>query len=279
MVANRPPTYGPSVTMQRLMRQLYPLLGFGLIAVQFSCGHDPAAPIDGGNNNCQTTATPHVFGGSNAGALATNDCTLSDGSYIDYYSTTLPAGAYLFNQSSTEFDTYLFLLTGDRFLIGFDDDDPQVLSSTNSAIKALLPAGDFILGANAYPGSLGAYTLASAASTSDVTGCEDVFVVKGTSTTQALQTTDCPVAASYADNYLIALRAGQSITVTMSSTAVDSYLELYYFTGRVTFNDNANTSSQDASFTYTSTVSDIFIISAQSAGGTAATGAYTLTIQ
>ena len=60
----------------------------------------------------------------------TTNCTFLDGSYIDYYSTTLPAGAYVFNQSSTAFDTYLFLLTADRFLIAFDDDDPQASSNS-----------------------------------------------------------------------------------------------------------------------------------------------------
>jgi hypothetical protein len=259
------------------MRQLYQLLGFTLIAVQLGCGHDPAAPINGGTNECLTTATPHVFGATSSGALGTTDCTLSDGSYIDYYSTTLPAGAYVFNQSSTAFDTYLFLLTSDRFLIAFDDDDPQ--ASSNSQIKALLPAGDFILGANAFPGSTGAYDLTSAAATTNVTGCEDVFVVKGISTTQALETADCQAATTYADNYLIALRAGQTITVTMSSSAVDSFIALYYATGRVAFNDNQSTTSSDAQFTYTAAISDVFVISAQSAGGTAATGAYTLTIQ
>lgn len=263
--------------MKRRIGQLHPIVVFAAIAIQVSCGHDPAAPIDGGNNLCQTTATPHVLGGTTSGALTTGDCTLSDGSFIDYYSTTLTAGAYLFNQSSTAFDTYLFLLTGDRNLIGFDDDDPQL--TTNSVIKALLPAGDIILGANAYPGSSGSYNLTSAVTASAVTGCEDVFVVRGTTTTQDLQTTDCQATSSYADNYLIALRAGQSITVTMSSSAVDSFLELYYFTGRVTFNDNQSTTSNDAQFTYTATVSDVFIISAQSAGGTPAAGAYTLTIQ
>jgi hypothetical protein len=261
------------------MRQLRRLLGFTLVAVQFSCGHDAAAPITGGNNTCGTTAAPHALGANTPGALTTSDCTLSDGSYIDYYVTTLTAGAYVFNQTSTEFDTYLFLLSPDRFLIAFNDDDPQLSTSTNSLIKAILPAGDFVLGANAYPGSLGAYSLISAASTPGVTGCEDVFVVKGTSTTQALETTDCPVTNSYADNYLIALTAGQSITVTMSSSAVDSFLALYYVNGRVLFNDNQSPTSNDAQFTYTATVSDIFVISAQSAGGTAATGAYTLTVQ
>lgn len=264
--------------MQRRTRQLYRLLGFSLIAVQFSCGHDPASPINnGGDGDCQTSATPHVFGANTAGALATTDCTLSDGSYIDYYSTSLPAGAYVFDQSSTEFDTYLFLFTTDRFEIAEADDVSEL--STNSEIKALLPAGDFILGANAYPGSTGAYSLTSAARTAGVTDCEDVFVVRGTSTTQDLQTTDCQGTSTYADNYWIALRAGQSITVTMSSSAVDSFLELYYRGSRVTFNDNQSSTSSDAQFTYTAPISAFFIISAQSAAGTAATGAYTLTIQ
>ena len=263
--------------MQCRTRQLYRLLGFSLIAVQFSCGHDPAAPIAGGSNNCVTTAVPHAFGATSTGALATSDCTFFDGSYIDYYTTSLPAGAYVFNQLSTEFDTYLFLFTADRFEIAEDDDYSQL--SSNSGIKALLPAGDFILGANAYPGSTGAYSLTSAAATPGVTDCEDVFVVSGTITTQDLQTTDCQATSSYADNYWIALRAGQSITVTMSSSAVDSFLELYYQTSRVTFNDNQSSTSGDAQFTYTAPVSAFFFISAQSAGGTPATGAYTLTVQ
>ncbi|MEP6858066.1 MAG: hypothetical protein ABI994_06740, partial [Gemmatimonadales bacterium] len=100
--------------MMRRIGHLYRLVVFTAIAIQISCGHDPAAPSNGGDNLCQTTATPHALGTTTSGALTTGDCTLSDGSFIDYYSTTLTAGAYLFNQSSTAFDTYLFLLTGDR---------------------------------------------------------------------------------------------------------------------------------------------------------------------
>ena len=260
--------------MHRRIRQLYQLVAISLIAVQFSCV-DLSAP-DIGNNQCLLAATPHTLGDNTAGALTTSDCRLNDGSYIDYYATTLPAGAYVFSQSSTEFDTYLYLLSSDRFLLGFGDNESQV--STNSTIKALLPAGDFILGANTFPGSTGAYNLSSALATAGVTGCEDVFVVRGTNTTQDLQTTDCMANPGYADNYLIDLTAGQSITVTMSSSAVDSFLELNYVTGRVAFNDNLSATSNDAQFTYTPSVSDFFTIRAKSAGSVA-TGAYTLSIQ
>jgi hypothetical protein len=258
--------------MQRRIRQLYQLVAISLIAVQFSCV-DLSAP-DIGNNQCLLAATSHTLGDNTAGALTTSDCRLSDGSYIDYYTTTLPAGAYLFSESSTEINTYLFLLSANRLFIGFDDDSQ---GSTNSTIKALLPAGDFILGANTFPGSIGAYNLSSALATAGVTGCEDVFVVRGTSTTQDLETTDCMANPGYADNYMIALTAGQSITVTMSSTAVDSYLELYSSAGRVASNDNLSATSNDAQFTYTPSVSDFYTISAKSVGSIS-TGAYTLSI-
>jgi len=75
-----------------------------------------------------------VLGKDLRGALATTDCTLSDGSYIDYFSTTLPTGAYVFKQSSTDFDTYLFLLTADRFLVAFNDDDPLTNTRTTHTL-------------------------------------------------------------------------------------------------------------------------------------------------
>ena len=263
--------------MPRRIRHLYRFVGVSLVVVvQFSCQLDYAGPGTTDGNRCQVTATPYILGDNTAGALTTSDCRLADGSYIDYYGTTLPAGGYVFNQSSTEFDTYLFLLTADRLLIGLDDNDPQ--GSTNSAIKALLPAGDFILGANAYPGSTGAYNLSSTASTTDATSCEDVYVVKGTSTTQNLQTSDCSASMSYADHYIIAVRAGQSITITMSSAAFDSFVELYDSSGRVAFNDKISTTSRYAQLTYNAPLSDFYFISAQSAGGIA-TGAYTLSVQ
>jgi len=251
------------------------LVGFSFIAAQLTCV-DLSGPGSGGNNQCVPAPTPYTVGDNTAGALTTSDCTLVDGSYIDYYAATFPAGAYLFNLSSTELDTYLFLLSPDRFLIGYNDNNPP--GATNSTIKALLPAGDFVLGANTFPGRIGAYTLSSALTTTGVTGCEDVFVVRGTSTTQDLQTTDCAANPGYADNYLIALTAGQSITITMSSSAVDSFLELYYLTNKVAFNDNLSTTSNDAQLTYTPSVSAFYLISAKSVG-TVATGAYSLSVQ
>jgi hypothetical protein len=251
------------------------LVGFSVIAAQITCV-DLSGPGTGGTNQCGVAPTPYTFGDNTAGALSTSDCTLPDGSFIDYYVATLAAGAYVFSQSSTELDTYLFLLSPDQFLLGYNDNNPP--GATNSTIKALLPAGNFILGANSFPGRTGAYNLSSALATTGVTGCEDVFVVRGTSTNQDLQTTDCAVSPGYADNYIIALTSGQSITITMSSSAVDSYLELYYLSNMVASNDNLSTTSSDAQITYTPSASAFFLIRAKSVG-TVTTGAYSLTVQ
>ena len=259
--------------MQSSTWQAYRLIGFTLIAAQLSCS-DVSAPELPVNAQC-LVLTPYTFGASTDGALTTGDCTLLDGSFIDYYGTTLAGGWYLFDMSSAGFATYLVLRGGDRTVIGVHDD---VGHGTNTVLKVLLPPGDYILGANAYPGSAGAYNLSSASSTIDVTNCEIVFASKGTSTTQNLETSDCTPGSSYSDDYIIFLGAGQSITVTMSSSTLDPYVELYNSLGRAAFNDNRSSTTTDAQLSHTSQTSEFHIISARSAGGLA-TGAYTLTIQ
>ena len=266
-------TPGPGIIMQRKTGRVYRLIGISLIAVQQSCT-DVSAPRTPENPQC-AVLTPHTFGATTDAALTTSDCRLIDGSYIDYYETTLTAGWYLFDMSSMEFATYLVLRGADQTIIGVHDD---IGHGTNTVLKVLLPAGNYILGANAYPGSTGPYNLSSASSAIDVTNCEIVFTTKGTSTTQNLETTDCARDSSYSDDYIIFLPAGRSITVTMSSSAFDSYVELYNSLGRAGFNDNSASTTNDAQLSHTSLASEFFIISARSAGGPA-TGAYTLSIQ
>jgi len=112
-----------------------------------------------------------------------------------------------------------------------------------------------------------------------------VFVVKNVATTQNIEEADClrstsPAPPIYADGYFIFLRAGQSITVTMASTAVDAFLELVRLDdgARVASNDNRDATTKDAQMTYTATTTTYFSIFARTAIGSQ-TGAYTLTIQ
>jgi len=227
--------------------------------------------------------TPHTFGSTTNGALEADDCVFIDGSFIDFYSTTVPAaGAYVFKQNGG-FDTYLDIALADGSVIGENDDESD--ASNNSAISILLPAGNYLLGAGSFnPGVTGAYTITSASRSPDNTGCEQMFVVKGVSSNQNILSTDClwtepPAAPIYADGYFTLLRAGQSVTITMASSAIDSYLELYRNGGAfVTQNDNKDATTKDAQITFTAVQTDYYAIIARTAVASQ-TGAYTLTIQ
>lgn len=231
-------------------------------------------------NPCLST-TPHTIGTTSNGQLTTLDCRLSSGfsagTYADRYTTTVStAGAFTFSQSAG-FDTFLLLTAPDGTLLALNDDASGV--TTNSSIRALLPAANYLLAATSYDAnSTGAYTLTSAAVGTDITNCDQVWVVRGVTTTQALQTTDCPNGGYYSDDVVIFLRAGQSMTVTMSSTAFDTFLELYSNGQRVAFNDDIAPGNQNSQVLFTAGA-DSFLSIVPTSGIAGATGAYTLTVQ
>jgi hypothetical protein len=236
-------------------------------------------------SNLCAERTTHTFGTTTTGALETTDCRLSDGTYVDFFATTLPeANAYLFRQSSV-FDTYMYLGTADGTTIGENDDETSNVDNTNSAIKALLPPGAYVIGASSFDAAItGDYSISSSTTSTAVGQCEVVFVVKNVSTTQNLEATDCLVGqapnTSYADVFFIFLKAGQSVTISMSSTAVDSFLNLVRLDGvLVASNDNKDaTGAKDALLVYTAATTNYYAIFTGTKG-LPQTGAYTLQIQ
>ena len=250
----------------------------GVNTLTATVGSLPAVTFTAQGADPCSFATTHVLGSTSNGQLSASDCKLSDGSFVDFYSVVIPStGTYLFTQTGG-FDTYLALLTTNVIVVGINDDFG---ASNVSTIKAILPAGTFLLGANSFDANVtGAYTLTSGSSTAQVTNCEDVFVLPGITTTQSLQTTDCPVNGVYADEYLIFMVSGQSVTATMSSGAVDSYLEIFADLNSppLVFNDSADGTTADARVTFQAPSTGFFVIRARSAAA-GATGAYTLTLQ
>jgi hypothetical protein len=221
----------------------------------------------------------HTLGSTVDSDLSTTDCQLSDGTFVDFYTVTVPtAGTYVFSQTSGIFDTYLGLFTAGAVVIGLNDDFGSV--GTDSRVKVIVPAGTYLVGANSFDANaIGTYSLASAASATPVTNCEDVFVLAGITSPQALETTDCANIGFYSDDYVIWLTTGQSITVSMTSSVVDSYLEIRRdgSTAVLASNDNIDATTKDAQFTYTAPASGFYIILAASlvAGST---GDYTFAI-
>ncbi|HYN80173.1 MAG TPA: hypothetical protein VES88_01615 [Gemmatimonadaceae bacterium] len=234
------------------------------------------------SNQCGVRTT-HTFGTSTSGTLSPNDCQFPDGSFVDFYTTSVPeAGAYFFRQSAA-FDTYLLLAMPDGTTIGENDDEAE--TGTNSGIKALLPAGNYLLGAGTFdPGVTGDYTISSTTAPTDVANCELAFVVKNITTTQNIATTDCNLADAgatpiYSDRYFIFLTAGTSITINMTSTTIDPLLQLVQLDGVVVAqNDNIDATTKDSRITFTVTQTNYYAIFARSVP-TTAVGAYTLTIQ
>jgi hypothetical protein len=225
----------------------------------------------------------HAFGTASNGTLSSDDCQLPDGSFVDFWSTSVPeAGAYLFREGAG-FDTYLLLSMPDGTPIGENDD--QLDTGTGSGIKALLPAANYLLGAGSFePGATGNYEISSTTASTDVANCELVFVVKNVSTAQNIATTDCNLASAgatpiYSDAYFIFLNAGTSVTINMTSATLDSFLQLVRLDGVVvTENDNMDATTKNSRITFTATQSNYYAIFARSVP-TTAVGDYTLTIQ
>jgi hypothetical protein len=226
-----------------------------------------------GANPCQLS-TPHTIGTTSNGVLATTDCALPSGAYIDFYSTTIGgANALGFIQTSTAIDTYLYVVTASGVLIAENDD----FTGTNSAIKALLPAGSYRLGASSFEtGAVGSYAVSSATLSAAVVNCEDVFIVRGVSTTQDVTTTDCFDGTYYGDSYWIYLQSGQAVTIRHASSAFDAYLELFDEADvLVASNDDATGNDSEIVFTASATGYYRIFASTFDAG---ATGSYTLSI-
>ena len=273
--------------MRRPARQLIRAGLLSLIGIQLSCGSsDSSGPRV---VELCTDIAPHTLGTNVNGTLASTDCRspLKPDSYTDFYRVTLPqAGTYLFNESSLTIDTFMLLLNADRTLIGANDDAGV---GRDSRVKAILPAGDYLIAATSYhPDITGSYALASASTTAGVT-CEVVFAVPGIITSQSFDADDCdgpfirpagtPTNGTRYDPYIIELTAGQSITVTMTSAAVDSYLDIYGGDPltRLAFNDDSG-SGQNAQVTFTAPSRGPYFVSATSST-VAATGDYALQIQ
>ncbi len=229
-----------------------------------------------------TARTDHTFGTVSSGTFAAGDCQFSDGTFVDFYTTNIPqAGAYLFREGAA-FDAYLLLTMPDGTAIGENDDETPAI--TNSAIKALLPAGNYLIAPGTFlPGVTGAYDISSTTASPDVANCEVVFVVRNVTTNQNIASTDCNLESGanpmYADGYFIFLTAGSSVTVNMTSATLDSVLQLRRLDGSVvTQNDNIDGSTKNARITYTSTQTNYYAIFARSVPASSL-GPYTLSIQ
>jgi hypothetical protein len=236
-----------------------------------------------GTDPCSVT-TPYTFGATMTGSLSSTDCLVANGYYTDFFRTSVtPAGAYLFGESSSAVDAYLILFATTGYAIAVNDDDFYASPSTDSRVKALVPAGTYIVAPSSLNArEVGAYSITSSATSTSIDNCEDDFIAPGVSVSEVLTSTDCVNSGFYSDDVYIFLVAGQSVTISMTSSAFDAYLELYNISGTnptlIISNDNKDATTTDAQLTYTATTSDFYLI-APTTKASGILGAYTLVVQ
>jgi hypothetical protein len=247
-----------------------------VVAVQQGCGGDGVGPGPTfATDPCEARAA-YAFGSSTSGTLTTEDCLLADGSYVDYYNVVLSSDVYAFDMTTAGFPAFLVLYSADGSPLAVHND---LGTTPDTAIKAIVPPGTYVIGAGSMPGITGPYVLKSAPALPDVGQCEVVFVTKGSHTTQTLSDTDCAANNAHADEYYIYLAPGKPVTVTMRSTAFDSSLEMYDRRNvPVASNNDINSTTSDAQFTFNASAAGFYRIAARATSFEAA-GSYTLSVQ
>lgn len=140
-----------------------------------------SSPCDG--------STPIAIGQTLSGALASTDCTLDDGSFMDQFQIVITANARLqFDVASAAFDAYLLLFLrnpdGTKVAVGFDNNGA---GGTNARlIRDVLAGETYVIGANSLNGgATGAYTVSVQTGT---------FMIVGAGDGAAMNTTDEAIA-------------------------------------------------------------------------------------
>jgi hypothetical protein len=136
---------------------------------------------------------------------------------------------------------------------------------------------------------VGAYTLTSTTSSAAaITNCETWYVVPGLDLEQTITRQDCedPDYGDYRwDEYKIALRAGQTVTITLESTTFDAELWLFDSNFSYVAHDDDGGGGTNARIVFTASVAGVYEFElgpSLTSGGPVTptgTGAYTLRIR
>ena len=219
------------------------------------------------------------------GDLANTDCILTDGRAIDYYDFHGTAGQPVFiSETSNTLDTYLYLFDDTGQLIDYNDDSGATTDSRiplDGGVMILPYTGDYFIGASSYDPVAGSYTL-----TVDTDQrCTATSLMFNQTNSGTLTTSSCAVNINdqpyWTNLYTFSGTAGQQVSVTMSSGAVDAYLVFHTPSGLGSLEDDDSGGGTDArvpgSGTFTLPETGVYTIEA-STSGPAAVGAYTLNL-
>ena len=218
-----------------------------------------------------------------SGALTSTDAEPALGSRgprrADDYTLELRAGQTVSVRMTSpfEFDTYLVVLRDGAIVAENDDYDLFGLGNNSKVTITATTAGTYTVRATAlHEAAAGRYWLRVAA------GTDDSSLAVGAVVSGALADTDVAPALGTrgprrADDYTLALRAGQSVTVRMEGMGFDTYLVLLRDDAVVGQNDDAG-STAASEIAFTAPTAGTYTVRA-TAYAEGAAGAYTLTVR
>jgi hypothetical protein len=247
--------------------------------------------LTGGATCSQTTIPITPVSGSvvsKTGTLASGDCTLNDGSLYDVYTFGGTAGQQVAIQMNATFDSFLFLIGPDGDELARNNDgtggtNARIPAGGSTAIARLPQTGTYRIIANSNAaGATGDYTLIMSL---DANACPSTAINSG-QTKGSLAPDDCrlPVDSSFIDVYTFSGTAGQTISVTMTSSVFNAYLILLAPNGTNLDEDDNGAGGTDAhlpsgkrAFTGVLPSTGTYTVYANSATA-GLTGSYTLTL-
>ncbi|HKG11792.1 MAG TPA: S8 family serine peptidase [Pyrinomonadaceae bacterium] len=242
----------------------------------------------GGGGGCGPPA-PIGIGQTVNGSLAATDCRFPAGGdrFSDAYTFAGAAGQQItVSMSSGAFDTFVHLLGPGGAEVASDDDGG---GGTNSRIPAssgfftLPSSGTYTIQATSFSAATsGTYTLGLTAQTAD--NCAAVTPISfGQTLGGSLSGTDCRLADNSSfDKYSFSGTAGQQVSISMSSSAFDTFLILLKPDGSPLASDDdggggTNSRIPASSGTITLPTTGTYIVYANSFSA-GVTGAYSLTL-
>ncbi len=228
------------------------------------------------------------FGQTINGSLSGSDCRFTDNSFFDAFTFSGTAGQQVsVAMSSGSFDTFLFLLRPDGSTLGSDDDGGGGTNSripTGSGFLTLPTTGIYTIYASSFsPNTTGTYSL-TLTGQNPGGNCPSTSISIGQTINGALSNTDCQLSDnSRFDSYSFNGTAGQTISISLTSSVFDTYLHLLRPDGTLLVDDDdggdgLNSRIPAESGTLTLPVTGTYKILANSFSPNV-TGSYSLTLQ
>ena len=192
--------------------------------------------VDGSSSGSCTNDLGRVSGTVARSGLWDGSCEsvhYGDGRYARYYSFTLSGSASVtITLTSSAVDTWLALRSGSGTGSGLIEDDDDDGGGTDARITRRLAAGTYTIEATAFYGDeTGPFTLSLEVDGSSSGSCtNDLGRVSGTVTRSGLWDGSCESVhygdGRYARYYSFTLSGSASVTITLTSSAVDTWLAL-----------------------------------------------------